>query len=170
MIRELQWEDMNDLIENYYSYYEEVKENPEFGIIFFNSRPSFESEVGWFTNLYRAVLNGDAIVRVAEEDDHVVGICDVARFRPGTELSHTGNLGIAIKEGYRDRGIGRELMQSVIEASKGKLDVLILSVFTTNERAYALYRKLGFVDYGRRPLAIRRGERYFDEILMYLRL
>ncbi|MHB1440292.1 MAG: GNAT family N-acetyltransferase [Cuniculiplasma sp.] len=170
MIRELRWEDMNDLIGNYYSYYEEVEENPEFGIILFNSRPSFESEVGWFTNLYRAVLSGDAFVRVAEEDGHVVGICDVRRLRPGTELSHTGDLGIVIKEEYRDKGIGRGLMQSVIEASKGKLEVLILSVFTNNERAYTLYRKLGFVEYGRRPLAIKRGERYFDETLMYLRL
>lgn len=170
MIRELQWNDMNDLIDNYYSYYEEVKRDPEFGITFFHARPSFESEVGWFSNLYENVLKGDAFVKVAIEDGRVVGICDIHRIRPGTEVSHNGVLGIAIKEGYRNKGIGKALISSALESARGKLEIVTLSVFTINKRALTLYRNLGFIDYGMRPKSIKRGNRYFDELYMYILL
>ena len=170
MIRELQWNDMNDLIENYYSYYEEVKRDPEFGIIFFHYKPSFESEVEWFSNLYRDTMKGDAFVRVAVEDGKVVGICDIHRIRPDSEVSHNGVLGIAIREGYRNRGIGKALISDALDAARGKLEIVTLSVFTTNKRANSLYRKLGFIDYGMRPKSIKRGNRYFDELYMYILL
>ena len=170
MIRELQWNDMNDIIDNYYSYYEEVKRDPEFGIIFFHAKPSFDSEVEWFSNLYKNTLRGDAFVKVAVEDGKVVGICDILRLRPGTEASHNGILGIAIKEGYRDKGIGKALISDALDAARGKLEIVSLGVLTTNKRAYSLYRKLGFIEYGMRPKSVKRGKRYFDEILMYILL
>jgi GNAT superfamily N-acetyltransferase len=49
--------------------------------------------------------------------------------------------------GYRGKGIGAELLQYVIaEARKQGVLRLILLTDRQNERAQALYRKLGFVD------------------------
>ncbi len=44
------------------------------------------------------------------------------------------------------------------------------TVFADNERAKALYRKMGFVTVGRVPKAVHRGGRYFDEEIMHLDL
>jgi RimJ/RimL family protein N-acetyltransferase len=43
-----------------------------------------------------------------------------------------------------------------------------LAVFATNARAIGLYRKLGFVEEGRRPREVKFGaDQYVDDILMY---
>ena len=94
----------------------------------------------------------------------------IHRIRPGSEVSHNGVLGIAIREGYRDRGIGKALILGALDAARGKLEIVTLSVFTTNKRANSLYRNLGFIDYGMRPKSIKRGNRYFDELYMYILL
>lgn len=168
MIRDVQWKDMQDLVNNYYSYYEEVENDyPDMGLVFHHSRPDFVSEIGWFSSLFQDIQAGNAIGVVAEVDGKVVGICDIHRKRPGSEVSHIGILGIAIKRGFRDKGIGRQLMEAVIEKSRGKFDMLILDVFAINQRAISLYKKVGFVEYAQLPRGTKRGNRYYDEISMY---
>ena len=167
MIRELQWNDMEDLVANYYSYYDELKETPDFGITFFHKKPDYESEVEWFSELYRGVREGNALAVVAEEDGKVVGICDVRRLRPGSEMAHAAVLGIAIKKEYRRRGLGFKMIQKVIELSRGKFEILKLEVFSINSVAMNLYKRLGFVEYGTLPKAIKRGNVYFDSVHMY---
>ena len=167
MIRELQWTDMDDLVENYYSFYDELKEAPDFGIIFYQKKPDYESEVEWFSALYRRVKEGNALAVVAEEDGKIVGLCDAHRLRPGSEISHAAVLGITIKKEYRGRGLGFRMIQKVIELSRGKFEMLKLEVFSVNSVAMNLYRRLGFVEYGMLPGAIKRGNVYFDSVHMY---
>ncbi len=170
MIRELQWRDMDDLVENYYSFYDELKETPDFGIIFHHERPNLGAEVEWFSSLYKDAMEGNAVVAVAEEDGRVVGLCDVRRNRPGTETSHSAVLGIAIKKGYRGRGIGEALMRRVIELSRGRFEIIKLEVFSVNARARHLYEKIGFVEYGTLPNSSKRGDKYYDSVLMYYKV
>ncbi|MGC8561631.1 MAG: GNAT family N-acetyltransferase [Thermoplasmata archaeon] len=167
MIRELEWNDLGDLVANYYSYYDELKYTPDFGISFYKKKPDYSSEVEWFSSLYRSVIAGDAIAVVAEEDRKAVGLCDVQRTRPGTELEHSAVLGIAIRKEYRGRGLGELMMNKAIELSKGKFEMLKLEVFSVNSAAINLYRKLGFVEYGTLPRAVKRGESYYDLMQMY---
>ncbi|MGC8645619.1 MAG: GNAT family N-acetyltransferase [Thermoplasmata archaeon] len=167
MIRELMWSDLDALIENYYSYYEEAKENPDLGISFYHSKPDYQSEIDWFSDLYKSVKSGDAVAVVAEEDGKAVGLCEARRIRPGTELSHVATVGISLRKDYRGRGLGKAMMHLLIDRSRGKFEILRLEVFTVNRAAIDLYRKLGFVEYGMMPRAIKRGSRYYDELLMY---
>ncbi len=167
MIRELKWADKDQLVSNYYSYYEEVKENTDLGLIFFRETPSEESELKWFCGLYDELLRGDAVAVVAEVDGTVAGICDIHRLRPGSEVDHIGNLGIAIARDYRSRGLGRGLMNEAIRLSRGKFKKIILSVFSTNTNAISLYSKIGFIEYGRIPGGVNRNGRMIDEIMMY---
>lgn len=169
MIRELQWKDYDDIISNYYSFYDEVEdENPDLGLIFNNERPGLDDEVIWFSTLFTDILKGNAVAMVAEVDGKAVGICDVHRQRPGSELSHKGVVGMAIRKEYRGRGIGRELLNVTIEKCRESYELLLLSVFSTNERAISLYRNAGFITYGEVPKSIKRKARYFSEIHMYL--
>ncbi len=167
MIRKLHWNDLDDLVNNYYEYYDEVQSDPDFGIIFFKSRPDYGSEVVWFTDLYSEMIRGDAIAVVAEVEGRVVGICDIHRLRPNSELSHNGVLGIAVKKEYRNRGIGKDLIKMVLELSRRKFEMIRLEVFTVNSAAISLYRKLGFKEYGVSPSAVKRGDRYYDLLMMY---
>ena len=77
-------------------------------------------------------------------------------------------LNVAVQEGRRGRGIGRILVEAVIqEARTAQARTLFLEVRAGNVAARRLYRQLGF-----RDLGIRRG--YYgpgqDAIVMELRL
>ena len=171
MIRDVQWKDMQDLVSNYYSYYDEVEnEYPDMGLIFYHTRPEYVSEINWFSTFFRDIQEGNAIGVVAEEDGKVVGLCDVHRKRPDSEVSHIGILGIAIKKGFRDRGLGQQMMEAIIQRCKGKFDMIVLDVFAINHRAISLYKQLGFIEYARLPRGTKRGNKFYDEISMYYEL
>ncbi|MGP6206655.1 GNAT family N-acetyltransferase [Cuniculiplasma sp. SKW3] len=170
MIREIKWTDMHDIIDNYYGYYDELEDEPDLGLAFYRIKPDFRNEVEWFANLYEDVISGNAVAVVSEEDGRVVGLCDIHRIRPNSELDHVGILGIAIIRQYRNRGIGNELIRKALELSRGKFEIVELEVFAVNRRAISLYKNCGYKEFGMLPNSIKRGERYYDQILMYYRL
>jgi len=85
-------------------------------------------------------------------------------------IAHRGTLHLSVLKEWRDQGIGRALLLSLIRWAEGQnlIEKLCLSVFATNDRAIGLYRKLGFVEEGRCPRAVKVGPGQFvDEVLMY---
>jgi RimJ/RimL family protein N-acetyltransferase len=54
----------------------------------------------------------------------------------------------------------------ITHAKQVGLKLLILSVFSTNERARYVYEKVGFRECGRIPQRIFKNDRYIDEIVM----
>jgi ribosomal protein S18 acetylase RimI-like enzyme len=170
--RELRWTDFDPLREMYYLLYDERDTNPLIGIHLFAERPSYADEVGWFSGLYQRVLRGDTVVRVAELEGQVVGSCVVNRDgpTPSSETGHTGTLGIMVHRDFRGRGAGRALMRAALDDCRGKFEFVQLSVNVENPRARKLYEEFGFVAFGRRPAAGRRGERYLDSDLLQLDL
>ncbi|MCI4317060.1 MAG: GNAT family N-acetyltransferase [Thermoplasmata archaeon] len=106
----------------------------------------------------------------AEVDGALVGGADFKRGRVAKN-AHVAELGIAITKPFRGLGLGEPMMRAGIEWAKSLgLTRLRLSVFQTNWRAIALYRKLGFVEEGRlKGEVILEGEAV-DELLMALSL
>jgi ribosomal protein S18 acetylase RimI-like enzyme len=168
IVREVRPSDFNDLVECYYSYYDEYDENPTLGLPRPASKPSINVELDWFSNLCRRVSEGNAVATVAEFDSHAVGLCEVTRVLGSPEVSHRGDLGIAIRKEYRGRGIGTALLERTIQECKGRFEAIELMVFSNNDKAKRLYEKFGFKPIGVRPRAIKRGEGYLDEDLMIL--
>jgi ribosomal protein S18 acetylase RimI-like enzyme len=69
-----------------------------------------------------------------------------------------GEIGMAVAREWRGRGVGSALLAAAIEwARERSLHKLSLSVFAHNAAAIALYRKLGFVEEGRRVKQYRRA-------------
>jgi len=102
---------------------------------------------------------------VAEVDGKVIASSDL-RPQRGYE-KHVGVIGIVIKNGFRDAGIGTEIMRTLVEqGGKMGLKVLILSAFETNKRAIHVYEKVGFVETGRIPKKHFRDGQYIDEVIM----
>jgi len=154
--------------ECYYSYYDEIKENPTLGLTLFADRPSLSSELDWFAQNYKKMADGDGVFMVAEVDSHVVGVCEVERVTYNPEVSHRGELGLAIRKEYRGKGVGTALLGQTLERCKGKFEIIQLSVFSINQMAKSLYEKFHFKSIGVRPRSIKRGDRYFDEDIMIL--
>ncbi len=168
IIRELRFNDFDDVVSNYYSYYDEVKRDQNFGLILYNNKPDLISEVDWFASEYKLMLGHNAIVMVTEENDHVVGLCDIIGTRHDSELNHSAGLGIAIKKEFRAIGIGKALLKESIEKAKNIFEVIYLSVFETNYAARHLYTSMGFREIGIRENAIKRNNNYINEIMMEL--
>lgn len=114
----------------------------------------------------RSFDNRWSVLYVAEVDGNLVGQVD-AHISRYPKSRHVASLGIAILKGYRDLGLGRVLMERVLAWMKDRdVEKAVLEVFSSNERAIALYRKLGFeVEASRaRHFKIRGG--YVDNVLM----
>jgi ribosomal protein S18 acetylase RimI-like enzyme len=152
------------------NFYKEAASNPDLGDYVFFKRPSRSTKLKWFTKLLVDVRKGDAISLTAEVDGHIAGRCFVTRVEPGSELSHVGELAMLVDGAYRGRGIGGRLLDSMIRQSKGKFEMLRLTVFTTNKIAKKLYKSRGFRYFGTEPRAVKRGARYIDLEYYYLNL
>lgn len=167
-VRDLRWNDFDDLRETYYRLYDERAEGEAIGITLFSERPSLEDEVDWFARLFREVVSGRTIVSVAEVDGRAVGTCTIGAAGPSpfSEVAHVGVLGILVRRGHRGQGTGTALLAHALGRCPGRFDLVRLSVFADNVRARRLYERFGFATVGRLPAAIRRGERYYDELVM----
>jgi len=107
---------------------------------------------------------------VARVDGKLVG---GASIHPRTEKrAHVAEYGIYIREGYRDSGLGTALTRELIEtAKKQRLEILQLSVYATNKRAFHVYKKCGFRECGKLTRGIKFLDgTYTDIILMELPL
>ncbi len=102
---------------------------------------------------------------VAEVDGVVVGSI-------GLQLAPYGvaNLGMAILDGFRGRGIGTRLLEvGIAWARRAGAHKVALEVWPHNDRAIGLYRKMGFVEEGRlRRHYRRRNGELWDAVVMGL--
>ena len=82
---------------------------------------------------------------VAVDNGKVVGWCDVMMVSDRPVHAHAGFITIGIIPEYRGKGVGKQLMQSAIDAAKAKgLTRLELIVREENVNAVSLYKKMGF--------------------------
>ena len=134
--------DFNSVLDISRSMYLEVAFNPAFGDYVFLKRPSHQRMLKWFNTLLQDVRKGNALYYVAELDGKVVGHCFVRREVPGSELSHVGVFSILVGKDYRNRGIGKRLLDQAIKGSRGRFEILHLRVFKPNKIAKALYKSI----------------------------
>ena len=85
------------------------------------------------------------------------------------KLRHRAEFGIGIARKFWGQGIGRALTEACIECARSAgYTQLELSVVAENERAIALYRKAGFVEFGRNPRGFRSRTSGYQEIVHML--
>lgn len=107
---------------------------------------------------------------VARVDGKLVGGASV---HPHTDKrAHVAEFGIFIREGYRNLGLGTTLTKMFIEiAEKRGFEILQLSVYAANKRAFHVYKTCGYKECGKltRDIKFLDGA-YTDRILMELLL
>jgi ribosomal protein S18 acetylase RimI-like enzyme len=108
----------------------------------------------------------ERVVLIALHNSLVVGWCSLKRKK--FKQKYVGEIGISVRKGYREEGIGRKLMEEVIKLGKRiGIRLVILEVFKINKPAISLYKELGFKKYGLLPKGIKHREKYFDIVEMY---
>ena len=88
------------------------------------------------------------------------------------KVRHIAHLvGMMVRAEARGRGVGRTLLDACIARAKQvrELEMLTLTVTSSNAAAVALYEGAGFQRYGRLVHAIKLGDTYHDKDLMVLR-
>ena len=103
---------------------------------------------------------------VAEHDGEIVGWCDILRESYEAE-QHSGSLGMGVVPGWRERGIGRQLIEATLRAADAaKFSRVELTVNADNERAIRLYMSQGFIEEGRKRSARFLEGRFRDVLVM----
>ncbi|WP_026526101.1 GNAT family N-acetyltransferase [Butyrivibrio sp. VCD2006] len=102
------------------------------------------------------------------DGDKVVGNCSICRYRSHLKVKHRCVFAIAIDKEYWGCGLGEILMKkSIAKAKEMGFDQLELGVYEDNERARALYRKMGFEECGILPRAYKlKDGTYVGEVSM----
>lgn len=158
---------IRELIEEDYKTYKSIRlellqKHPE------NFGSSFRDESLFDDSVWKNRISKSTVVTIgAFNNEEIIGICVIV-FNPREKMKHISSLhSMYVKEEYRNQNIGLKLIEKAIERSKERtIKRMNLSVVSTNKKAYNLYRKLGFTEYGIEPDTIYYMDKYYSLILM----
>lgn len=128
---------------------------------------TIEQRMGWFShyNTHRHPLI------VHEEDGFVTGYACLSEFRVKEGYKDTCELSVYIDPNYQKKGIGYELMKSIIEFGKENCFHTIISCITAdNEISIKMHEKYGFEFCGKLKETGYKFGRYLDCLFYQLLL
>jgi phosphinothricin acetyltransferase len=109
-------------------------------------------------------------VLVADDGGEVAGFTAYEHFRgegkwPGYRA--TAELSIHVRESHWGRGVGRSLIEALIErAQNAGIHVLVAAIDGENEASLRFHERLGFVEVGRMPQTGQKFGRWLDLVLV----
>ncbi len=98
--------------------------------------------------------------------ERIIGSAGISMIHDRDKTRHRAEFGISIVKDYWGLGIGSELITSCIECAKkaGFLQIE-LDVVAENVSALHLYKKYGFVEFGKNPRGFRTREGAWQELI-----
>ncbi|MBQ5399712.1 MAG: GNAT family N-acetyltransferase [Treponema sp.] len=106
--------------------------------------------------LKKKTESANEIEIVAEIDGKIVGTAGIECVGAKEKTRHRAVFGIGIDKNYWGLGIGGAMLGACVECAKSAgYSQLELDVVAENGRALSLYKKMGFVEYGRNPKGFR---------------
>ncbi len=152
-------------------------------------RLKLANETEYTMNLYPEEVEtdkeiiADKLVKISESDskgftkvlyyeNEIIGYIVAGEMENKLKSKHRAYFGIAVLNKYQGKGYGSLLMQDLLKVSKEKgFTQLELEVIYGNDKAYSLYKKYGFIEYGNRQntMVLKNGE-ILGSILMYKEL
>ena len=111
--------------------------------------------------------SADGIELLAELEGTVVGTAGIDCVARKEKTRHRAESGISVDKAYWGLGIGRALTEACIECARTAGYVqLELKAVAENKNALALYRSVGFVEYGRNPKGFRSRLTGWQELVL----
>lgn len=152
MIRRAEEKDVKEMLDilNYYIVNSTA--------IYMYEAQSYEERLAW----YRMKMEKGEPIFVYELEGKVVGYSTYGTFRPYPAYQYTVEQSVYVHRDYHGKGIGSELMQTIIEeAIKRGKKTIIAGINTTNEASIKAHTKMGFTYSG----TIRNAGYKFDNWL-----
>ena len=111
--------------------------------------------------------SADEIELLAELDGKVVGSAGIGCVGRKEKIRHRAEFGISVDKAHWGLGIGRALTEGCIECARTAGYVqLELEAVAENKSALALYRSVGFQEYGRNPKGFRSRLTGWQEVVL----
>lgn len=163
VIREALKSDAKDLVD-FYNVVGGETDFLSFGENEFNV--TVEGEENYLENLNK---EENSILILALVDDYIIGAASINSPQK-RRLKHVGTLGIVIRQEYCGMGLGKVLINELIDWSKsnGITKKITLLTRCDNEFAFELYKKLGFETEGILKKENYEKGKYYDTISMGL--
>ena len=152
--------DLCDLLELINSLVDEKAE------IYITQKFTREAEANWLHEVLSRLKKDEQFFLAAEVDAKVVALSDF-QVKDGDDENRVAAFGIIVRDGYRNLGIGTEIMKTLLEqAAFFGLRTVTVNAFATNRRAIHVYEKVGFVQTSRIPKKHYRHGIFIDELTM----
>lgn len=111
--------------------------------------------------------SADEIEILAEVAGQVVGMAGIEHVGQKEKVRHRAEFGISVDKAYWGLGIGRALTAACIECARAAgYAQLELEAAAENTNALALYRSVGFEEYGRNPKGFRSRLTGWQELVL----
>lgn len=131
---------------------------------------SWEEERQKNDEWFEARIRQNVIFGAFTPEACLIGLCCYTRPQR-LKSAHKGIVwGMYVAPDYRGKGVSLKLLNHTISHARSRAHILLLSVTSSNLAAYRLYQKAGFCQYGQEPDAMKLGDIYYSERLMFFPL
>ncbi|QQG43981.1 MAG: N-acetyltransferase [Candidatus Roizmanbacteria bacterium] len=137
-------------------------------ITFQGEQLTLKEEKKYLQGILKKIQKREAVKLFVFHKNQLIGISDIVMQERTS--AHVGIFGLTITKDHRGEGIGKLLMELVINEGIThipQLRIITLGVFANNPIAYGLYKKFGFIKLGKIPGGIKHKNKYIDYISMY---
>lgn len=132
---------------------------------------NLEYETKYLNDQLEKIKKHTAVQLLVFCEDKLIGISGIDM--KDRVSAHVGVFGVSIAKEFRNEGIGKILIQTVLkeaEANLPQLKIVILEVFSSNPIAIEMYKRFGFQQYGLLPEGVQHKGKYVDHIEMYKKI
>lgn len=133
---------------------------------------SKKTDEQWESGVKFTNENPPSLALFAEIGEEIIGM--VGSFTKDREkMKHIANVwGMYVNSEYRGQGIGRKLLESLIEELKNHSQIkkIRIGVVSSNTLAAELYKRLGFEVVGEFKKELFVDSKYYDELLLEMYL
>lgn len=105
-----------------------------------------------------------------DSGDALIGTVRLEQFQRARERHKIHLAAMYVMKDFAGKGIGRKLVDEALVASRkmSGIELMSLTVTADNLPALRLYAKVGFVEYGREPRAVKVvGQPYLDKLYLW---